>query len=98
MFTKKMFKKNGLIEELASYLKNNLKKGYTKDSLRWALVNQGYSRIEIEKAIKMADLELAEEAPMLKTKIEATYKYEFADESKELNLNEKKSFWKKILG
>lgn len=58
------------MEELTTYIKTNLKKGYTKESLRWALVNQGYSKIEVEKAIKRVDMELAHKAPILKTKPE----------------------------
>ena len=69
-----MFKKRNLIDELVDYIMRNLKKGYTKESLRWALVNQGYSKIEVERAIKKADLELAESAPILKTKPRITYK------------------------
>lgn len=68
-----MFKKRNLIDDLVDYFKKNLKKGYTKESLRWALINQGYSKIEVEKAIKRADQELAESAPILKTKPEIKY-------------------------
>jgi hypothetical protein len=54
--------------ELINYIKKNLKKGYTKESLRWALINQDYSKLEVEKAIKRVDQELAMKAPILKTK------------------------------
>ena len=82
-----MFQKKKLLEELADYFKNNLKKGYTKESLRCALVNQGYSRMEIEKAIRKAELDLAASAPILKTKPEI--KYEIVTEDKP----EKKRRW-----
>ena len=68
-----MFGKKNLTDELSDYFKKNLKKGYTKESLRVALLNQGYSRMEIEKAIKKAELDLAESAPILRTKPEITY-------------------------
>lgn len=68
-----MFKKKNLLDDLADYFKSNLKKGYTKESLKWALVNQGYSRMEIEKAIKKAEMDLAASAPILKTKPEIKY-------------------------
>lgn len=68
-----MFEKKSLGEELSDYIKVNIKKGYTKESLRWALINQGYSRMEVDKAFKRADLELAEAAPILKTKPEIKY-------------------------
>ena len=82
-----MFKKKNLVEELTDYIKINLKKGYTKDSLRWALLKQGYSRMEVEKAFKSADLQLAEAAPILRTKPEI--KYEVVEPRQE-----KKKWWK----
>lgn len=86
-----MFKRKNLVDELSEYIKKNLKKGYTKESLRWALINQGYSKLEVEKAVKKAEMELAEEAPILKTKPEI--KYEIVEPQ-----TEKKSFWKKLFG
>jgi uncharacterized protein Smg (DUF494 family) len=68
-----MFKKKVLIDEITDYIKKNLRKGYTKESLKWALINQGYSRMEIERSIKRVDEELANKAPILKTKPEITY-------------------------
>jgi len=79
---------------IVDYLKKNLAKGYTIDSLRWALVNQGYSRTEIYKAIELANQELAKEAPILKER--PTIKYEVVDN--EDNPVEKKSFWKRLFG
>ena len=64
-----------LIDDLVSYLKKNLKKGYTAESLRWALVSQGYSRTEVERAIKKTNEKLASEAPILKTKPEIKHKF-----------------------
>ena len=80
------------LQNLASYIKNNLKKGYTKESLKWALVNQGHSRLEVEKALKLVDAELASEAPILKTRPVITY------EVLEQKAEEKKSFWKRLFG
>jgi Holliday junction resolvasome RuvABC DNA-binding subunit len=86
-----MFKKRNLSDELTNYLKANLKKGYTLESLRWALVNQGYSRREVEKAVTKAELEMAASAPILKTKPEI--RYEIVKSEKE-----KTSWWKKLFG
>ena len=61
------------MQELVEYIKKNLKKGYTKESLKWALVSQGYSRLEVEKAIKSTDEALANQAPILKTKPQIKY-------------------------
>jgi hypothetical protein len=43
------------VKQIVDYLDKNLKKGYSLESLRWALVNQKHSRIEIEKAIKIVE-------------------------------------------
>ena len=82
------------IAELADYIKKNLKKGYTKESLRWALVNQGHSKREVEKALKRVDEELAAEAPVLETKPVINYE---VVEPKD-GVVEKKGFWKRLFG
>ena len=90
-----MVKKGNYIGEISNYIKKNLKKGYTKESLKWALVNQGYSKLEVEKAVNEAEAELAREAPVLKSKPEITYE---VLEPKDAIVEEKKSFWKRIFG
>jgi len=87
-----MVRKGDYVTELVEYLKKNLKKGYTKDSLKWALVNQGHSKTEVEKALKKVDEELASEAPLLNTK--PVIEYEVI-EPKDAVV-EKKPWWKKI--
>lgn len=81
------------IQNLVNYLKKNLAKGYTFESLKWALINQGYSKAIIERAITQAHKELAENAPVLKEK--PRIKYEMIDEN-DNPITIKKSFWKKI--
>lgn len=91
-----MFKQKSYREELAEYIKKNLKKGYTKDSLKWALISQGHSKLEVEKAIRSVDEEMAKSAPILNTK--PRIKYEIL-EPKELAQKfeaSKRSFWKRI--
>ena len=90
-----MMKKGDYVGELSGYIKKNLRKGYTKESLKWALVNQGHSKLEVEKAIKKAEDDLSKDAPVLKTKPEITYD---VVEPEGAILEEKKSFWKKIFG
>lgn len=80
---------------LTEYFKKNFKKGYTEESLKWALVNQGYSRTIIDNALEMAHKELAEEAPVLKEK--PTISYEVLDENNK-PVEVKKPWWKKIFG
>ena len=80
---------------LINYLKKNLTKGYTIDSLKFALINQGYSRSIIEMAIEKANKELAEKAPIIKEK--PIIKYEIIDEN-DNPIKIKKSFWKQLFG
>ncbi len=56
------------IRKLVNYIKKNLSKGYTLESLKWALEMQGYSRSAINRAVKIANEELAKKAPILKEK------------------------------
>ncbi len=71
-----------------------MKKGYTLESLRWALVKQGYSRTAIDKAIERIHKELAEKAPILKEK--PVISYQIIDEN-DNPITIKKSFWKRLL-
>jgi len=90
-----MIKKGDYVGELSEYIKKNLRKGYTRESLKWALVHQGHSKLEVEKAIKRAEDELARDAPILKTKPEITYD---VVEPKNAIIEEKKTFWKRLFG
>lgn len=79
------------LQNLVKYIKKNLSKGYTTDSLKWALLSQGYSRTEIERAIKIANEELAKELPKIKEKpIINVERYPIEEEA------EKKSLWQKF--
>jgi hypothetical protein len=82
------------IQNLVDYFKKNLAKGYNFESLKWALINQGYSKSIIEIAIVQAHKELAETAPVLKEK--PRIKYEIIDEN-DKPIEIKKSFIKKLL-
>jgi uncharacterized protein Smg (DUF494 family) len=87
--------KKDYVKEIGDYIRKNLKKGYTKESLKWALVSQGHSRMEVEKAISLVDEELAEEAPLLKTKPVITYE---AEPVSMPIVEEKKSWFSRIFG
>jgi phage tail protein X len=63
----------GYKRKLVDYFKKNLRKGYTKEALQWALVNQGYSRTAVESALEEANIELAELAPIIKEKPKITH-------------------------
>ncbi|MFH1326557.1 MAG: hypothetical protein ABIH59_00325 [archaeon] len=82
-------------KKIREYFKKNLKKGYTEESLKWALINQGYSRIMIEDAIRQANKELAAKAPILKEK--PIIKYEIIGEDNN-PIEIKKPWWKRFFG
>jgi len=83
------------IQQLADHIKKNLAKGYTSDSLRFSLQGQGYSRITIDNAIKLANEQLAEKAPPMKEKPQITYKVITPDST--YTYEKKHGFFKKIL-
>ena len=94
-----MYKPNDYVQQLAAYIQRNLAKGYTLDALKFSLMNQGYSRITVEKAIEKANLQLANKAPLIKEKPQITYKILDDNEGSVTFSNTfKKSFWKRIFG
>lgn len=80
-------------QKLVRYFKKNLAKGYTIESLKWALIKQGYSRILIDRAVRQTNIELAKKAPVIKEK--PIIKYQIIDENNQ-PIVIKKPFWKKI--
>ena len=81
--------------KILEYLKKNLKKGYTPESLKWALVKQGYSKSLVDELLGKAHKALAEEAPVFKEK--PKIKYEIIDE-KNNPIKIKRSWWRNFLG
>jgi len=86
--TRADYKKN-----IVDYFKKNLKKGYTLEALKIALINQGYSKVLVENASRQAVEELSKEAPVLKEK--PVIKYEIIDEN-DNPVKIKKSWWKRV--
>ena len=76
------------IQQLADYIKKNLAKGYTLDSLKIALEAQEYSKESIERAVKLANEQLASKVPTMQEK--PVIKYELEPPIEE------KTFWQKI--
>ena len=84
-------------KQLIEYFKKNISKGYSSETLKWALVKQGYSRVEIDRANEEAHKELSEKAPVLKEK--PLIRHEIMDEQdKPIQIYEKtkKSWWRRI--
>jgi len=81
--------------QLVDYFKKNLKKNYTKDALKFALIRQGYSRVIVEQAFEQATKEIADKAPPLKEK--PIIKYEIYDEyDNPITLT--KPWWRRFFG
>ncbi len=89
-----MIKRKNYLDELKDYIKINLKKGYTQESLKWALINQGNSKYEVEKAFKKLDLEMASQAPILKTR--PVIKYEIIEPKGYSNFSDSSSLLNKL--
>jgi len=88
-----------LIVQLTEHIKKNIAKGYTLDALKFSLIDQGYSRISVEKSIELANQQLATSIPEMKEKPKITYKLLDKENNpiKTFQIgNEKKSFWKKV--
>lgn len=80
--------------KLVEYLKKNLRKGYPVETLRVALINQGYARPTIDEAIKIALGEMAKEAPVIREKPQIEHEVIVEEINPE---NNRKSLWKKIM-
>lgn len=80
--------------KLIEYFRKNLKKGYTAESLKWALVSQGYPKTSVERAIEDVHREMARQAPVLKEK--PIIRHEIIDENDRPIHVHRKSFWKRI--
>ena len=82
-------------EQLMDYFKRNLKKSYTPDTLKWALINQGYSRVVVEGSLEEAQKEIAKEAPVFKEK--PVIKYDILD-NEDNTITFRKHWGKRIFG
>lgn len=87
-------KSKDYLQQLADYIKKNLAKGYTMDSLRFSLQSQGYSRVSIENAIRLANEQLAAAAPEMKEKPQILYKVVTPDST--YTYEKKRGFFKRI--
>ncbi len=79
--------------QLVEYLRKNISKGYTLESLKIALLKQGYSRAIIDRAIKELNKELSKKVPEFREK--PRIKYEIIDENNQ-PIRIRKPFWKRI--
>ena len=84
------------INNLVKYIKQNLAKGYTIESLKWALISQGYSRTAIDNAVKLTNEELAKSLPPLKEKPKITIEREPLYKETEIKSEKKHGFLSRL--
>ena len=82
-------------KNLIEYFKKNLKKGYTPDSLRYALINQGYLRTEVDSCLEEAQKEIAKTAPKFEEKPHIVYEVVDHEDNP---VKIEKSWWEKLFG
>lgn len=82
-------------DQLINYFKKNISKGYPVDSLKIALMRQGYSSAVIQRAIQKVNEEIAKEVPKFKEK--PKIKYELVDPQNQPVII-KKSFFERFFG
>jgi len=80
--------------KIIDYIKKNSKKGYPLQTLKFALINQGYLRPMVEESLEQAVREMAREAPVLKE----SPKIEHEVVIDETPVPVKKSWWKRLFG
>ena len=80
--------------KIIDYIKKNSKKGYPIQTLKFALINQGYLRPMVEESLEQAVKEMAREAPVLKDKPQIEREI-VVDEPV---VEKKKSWWRRLFG
>ena len=90
-----MDRQKNYIQQLVEHIKINLNRGYPIDSLKFSLMNQGYSRVSVERAIDIVNKELASTIPLLKEKPQIIYK--IINDGEEIRISKKISFWQRVL-
>jgi len=85
------------LSPLVDYMRRNLSKGYKIADLRWTLVSQGYSKIEIDKALNLINEEQEAENKK-KQEIEEATKKMFSKQEVEPIREEKKGFFGRLFG
>ena len=89
-----MPKEKEVVTRIVEYVEKNLKKGYKIEELRWALITQKYSKIEIDKALAIINARTAKSQQEQKEKeIQAAMVVE-----EEKPVEKKVGFFKKVLG
>ncbi|NCN86408.1 hypothetical protein GW932_01105 [archaeon] len=80
--------------QLVDYFKRNLAKKYNHDTLKFALISQGYSRVAVLQAYEEAIKQMSEDAPVLKEK--PIIRHEIYDMNNKLIHPEPMGHWEKF--
>ncbi|MEM4702908.1 MAG: hypothetical protein QXP53_00245 [Candidatus Pacearchaeota archaeon] len=91
-----MMRKEDYLPQLIEYLRKNIKKGYKIDQLKWVLINQGNSRVLVEKAIEIVEKEFPKFA--VKKEPEVTPQQKIEQPKIEIIEEKKKGFFSKLFG
>ncbi|MEM7825913.1 MAG: hypothetical protein QW412_03595 [Candidatus Aenigmatarchaeota archaeon] len=91
-----MMRKEDYLPQLIEYLRKNIKKGYKIDQLKWILINQGNSRVLVEKAIEIVEKEFPKFA--VKKEPEVTPQQKIEQPKIEIIKEKKKGFYSKLFG
>ena len=83
-------------KNLVEYARKNIQKGYSIDSLRWALINQGHSRIEVDKALSTAQSEISRES--VKSSQSQNQSQNSQQSNMQINVEPEKSWWQRFFG
>lgn len=80
-------------KRVLEYFRKNITKGYSVDTLKWALIKQGNSRSIVEIAMKEVQEEMAQASAPVEPKVEYIGVEDVQPEEQP-----KKSFWKRLFG
>ena len=89
-----MKKDENYMQQLVDYIKKNLSKGYTLESLKWALIEQGHSRVQVANALELFNKQMAAQAPKLVEKPQIKVETDVTD----IKVEEESSIWSKVKG
>lgn len=82
------------VKKIVEYLEKNLEKGYKIEGLKWALINQKYSKSDIDKAVDIISARTAKVGKEQKEKeVQQAVSVEVI---KPLDVD--KTFFKKLIG
>ncbi len=86
------------LRTILDYFEKNLKKGYKVDALKYVLLNQGYSKVEVAEAIKILEEKSKKEQEAVKKEEERRLKMQVQEEVKQVTQQQKKGFFRRLFG